>query len=60
MKLKHCAICGEKIKAKDAIVISDRVICKECSKTAMAMACFKSMEQSLYGDDISLKWRRHK
>ena len=55
-----CEKCGKQIKGKDAIVISDRVFCKECSKAAMAMACFKSMEQSLYGDDISFKWRRHK
>ena len=58
--LKTCMICGKQIEGKDAIVISDRVFCKECSKAAMAMACFKSMEQSLYGDDISFKWRRHK
>lgn len=53
-------ICGEQIKAKDGIVISNRVFCKECSKAVMEKACFKLMEQSLYGDDISLKWRRHK
>ena len=58
--LKTCMICGEQIKAKDAIIISDRVICKECYKVAMALAHIKLMEQSLYGDDISFKWRRHK
>ena len=55
-----CEKCGKQIKGKDAIVISGCVICKECNKVAMAMAHLKLMEQSLYGDDISLKWRRHK
>ena len=58
--LKTCMICGKQIKGKDAIVISGCVICKECNKVAMALAHIKFMEQSLYGDDISFKWRRHK
>ena len=55
-----CEKCGKQIKGKDAIVISGCVICKECNKVAMALTHLKFMEQSLYGDDISLKWRRHK
>ena len=55
-----CEKCGKQIKGKDAIVISGCVICKECNKVAMALAHLKIMEQSLYGDDISFKWRRHK
>lgn len=58
--LKTCNICRHQVEEKDAIVLSDRVICKECNKVAMAIAHRKLIEQTLYGDDISLKWRRHK